>query len=1202
MSKAGRHQMDDELRDLKLRFDLLEGDRKAYYETSQWAIRTNKEDISRLRSQNKDLSEAVGRLKKNETDAQNRLALTELERLDYRICEIHRKHDELQAEAKRKDASLRKKRDLLEGLKREAEAVKSNVQNSSQAKEVRMLQNRLDKGMIKFNEAHSIRKTYEHIVERLQEERLSFHGQLATFEKTLKAKKQDLLDLETMSRDANLAKELAKAELAKFEQQLNEDRKFREKDLHARRAMVKQKVEVHDKMIDAKSSRLGDPNADVGSNAAMNYDESKDKKMAEYEETMRLIKEATGFSDINEVIAKFQSQGDTHNHLVKLQEQHEARLEELTKKRIEVLANFEELKYSGESRTLHSERMIDGFHQHLGEAGARVQESKHKYDRVAKLMADTQAGIKHLCDKLDLIQLPEESAKMQMGDDTVKQILETCVAKLDMMGKNLQGKELPEPIQSTPTQQLPAEPVGILQKTAHVLPTYNTRVKLRPAEFEVTLSEDEDDNGEDSTEVPDRNSIKKRINQLLNAQVKTGPHKKHKKKKVGVVAIEFPLKLSDRRWRHRFVDTDSFTKHPVHLLQSVSGHADMLMDMQTLSVTPELEKEITMEEAAVAVAVAVSPMIANGDTGVVSPLHREVRAVTRSIFKGGVGLTDVVDGRRSLAASVKVKMEADESLLPTAAEEDAVMDENVASGSGTSAKSAGDHIGSNASDAGTANDIHDDDMEFDTACSSQVENFFAIIRTRGLDQGMYTDVRVRAFDLDYQLHRIILITNPYMSSLLLSAPSDADVLVIPPSSLKLVTPSAFEIILGRVYGRQDIPEEAWHDIPSLMAAATVFSDPDLYAQCLARLTAATSDTGGSTPQQRQELVCMLRFSEAMARDGDPANRRIRAQVMNACVSMICSMGGGNGEGGDGDTEIKEILTRLPVTWLEKLAASDCLHVARGEFGRYSLIRDVIVARRRARQERRARSPGASRPSSPRLDDPDDQIDELKVLAGEIRVLSHAVGYMHLTPAEILAVKREADVPGDLPGNIALDVMQLVHSVTSASVEETTLDARLRTARSLGFSEGELESAKRLHWIAGYYPLSDNPADVLASLEKIPLTFPPYRCYQQLPSGKEWIGSDLIKMDAFFYAGSAWTIQLRSYPDDDRLGCFINRSKSDSMPYTDPREAIIARYRVVILCGPKGHCDTWGEVDERLHEVIHENANLPIRFTVSVELE
>jgi hypothetical protein len=76
-----------------------------------------------------------------------------------------------------------------------------------------MLENRLDKAMIKYNEAQSIRKTYEHIVKRLQDERLSFDNQLATFEKTLKAKKQDALELEMMSRDANHAKEVAKVGL-----------------------------------------------------------------------------------------------------------------------------------------------------------------------------------------------------------------------------------------------------------------------------------------------------------------------------------------------------------------------------------------------------------------------------------------------------------------------------------------------------------------------------------------------------------------------------------------------------------------------------------------------------------------------------------------------------------------------------------------------------------------------------------------------------------------------------------------------------------------------------------------------------------------------------------------------------------------------------------------------------------------------------
>ena len=75
------------------------------------------------------------------------------------------------------------------------------------------MENRLDKAMIKYNEAQSIRKTYEQILKRLQEERLTFDNQLANFEKTLKTKKNDALQLEIMSRDANHAKEVARVSL-----------------------------------------------------------------------------------------------------------------------------------------------------------------------------------------------------------------------------------------------------------------------------------------------------------------------------------------------------------------------------------------------------------------------------------------------------------------------------------------------------------------------------------------------------------------------------------------------------------------------------------------------------------------------------------------------------------------------------------------------------------------------------------------------------------------------------------------------------------------------------------------------------------------------------------------------------------------------------------------------------------------------------
>jgi hypothetical protein len=51
--------------------------------------------------------------------------------------------------------------------------VNANMKDSPQAKEIRMLENRLDKAMIKYNETQSIKKTYELIVKRLQEERFT---------------------------------------------------------------------------------------------------------------------------------------------------------------------------------------------------------------------------------------------------------------------------------------------------------------------------------------------------------------------------------------------------------------------------------------------------------------------------------------------------------------------------------------------------------------------------------------------------------------------------------------------------------------------------------------------------------------------------------------------------------------------------------------------------------------------------------------------------------------------------------------------------------------------------------------------------------------------------------------------------------------------------------------------------------------------
>lgn len=58
------------------------------------------------------------------------------------------------------------------------------------------------------------------IVKRLKDERVGYDNQLAAIEQSLKGKEHDFEELLLLSHDANHAKEVAEAELRKFEEQI----------------------------------------------------------------------------------------------------------------------------------------------------------------------------------------------------------------------------------------------------------------------------------------------------------------------------------------------------------------------------------------------------------------------------------------------------------------------------------------------------------------------------------------------------------------------------------------------------------------------------------------------------------------------------------------------------------------------------------------------------------------------------------------------------------------------------------------------------------------------------------------------------------------------------------------------------------------------------------------------------------------------
>mmetsp|Transcript_25042 Transcript_25042/g.24512 ORF Transcript_25042/g.24512 Transcript_25042/m.24512 type:complete len:189 (+) Transcript_25042:128-694(+) len=141
-----------------------------------------------------------------------------------------RRLDEIRNKTKQKKDHLLQLQDKQRELNKEQLDINSD--DNPQMRTIRMLENRLDKAMIKYNEAMSIKKTYELIVKRLKDERVGYDNQLAAIEQSLKGKEHDFEELLLLSHDANHAKELAEGDLRKFETEIEARRKLRTKEVN----------------------------------------------------------------------------------------------------------------------------------------------------------------------------------------------------------------------------------------------------------------------------------------------------------------------------------------------------------------------------------------------------------------------------------------------------------------------------------------------------------------------------------------------------------------------------------------------------------------------------------------------------------------------------------------------------------------------------------------------------------------------------------------------------------------------------------------------------------------------------------------------------------------------------------------------------------------------------------------------------------
>lgn len=359
--------------------------------------------------------------------------------LEVDLLKARKQFDTLREQAMIKNQLLENLKDGVRDL--ELQSKKPNLEDSPVTRNIRMLENRLDKALIKFNEAQSIKKTYEQIVKRLREERIGFDHQLAALERTFAAKQRDYEELLLLSGDANHAREVAQSELEHVRGGYEEERRRRDLELRERHQMVQlrkqtlERIQKREKMrqeIAAQEAGELGPGGEQElkvalTNASMQSTLSKERmeqrtKIDIFEAAFRKIKEATGVSDVNEVIQKIVSQESTTENLMSLTKENQQKIEALNEQKSRIKVHVEEVKYSGPGGG-HRRKMVDDHEEQLAAAVARLERCRTKYERLAKMLIAVKAGVKHLQDKLEGVREEVGGKQLQLTDETTVRVM-----------------------------------------------------------------------------------------------------------------------------------------------------------------------------------------------------------------------------------------------------------------------------------------------------------------------------------------------------------------------------------------------------------------------------------------------------------------------------------------------------------------------------------------------------------------------------------------------------------------------------------------------------------------------------------------------------------------------------------------------------------------------------------------------------------
>jgi|MDTB01.3.fsa_nt_gb DNA repair exonuclease SbcCD ATPase subunit len=390
----------------------MEQNRKAYTEESQNIIRRQQKSIDKLRKENESLKSELAMetrhasVKVSNAHAAKLASLQEQGNLYSSKIAIQEKNiGEINKQIKLMQEKILIQRKKMGGV---------NAARENQLmvqKQIRILENRLDKALVKFNEALAHNKNLREEIDNLRRERVVFDNIYRKLEKELHEKKKQMANIIEISNQAYEARDQAQMEIAAIQQadaketqeydetmvslgkQLEEDKRRKDMMMRDQAKELAMKEEEEKRLNEKKSGKWGNVQEKQQVQASL-------ERVQNFEEAFNKIKAATGITDINELVNTFIANEDQNfslfnyvneqnNEIEKLEEQMQSLHEEENKYQAE----------SGEDVNQHK-KLLNDLAQRLKSTEHSAERYEMKYQDSLKTINSLKIGIQSIFNKI----------------------------------------------------------------------------------------------------------------------------------------------------------------------------------------------------------------------------------------------------------------------------------------------------------------------------------------------------------------------------------------------------------------------------------------------------------------------------------------------------------------------------------------------------------------------------------------------------------------------------------------------------------------------------------------------------------------------------------------------------------------------------------------------------------------------------------